>query len=104
MKISIHDFLLPHHGAFVNGGKILEICMLAANIMNKQSWIADQDVLSDWGFGVRLTSSHCFQKCHLGLRTRHIVWPDHGREKWTRDLTLALLGAPVGRRSNFFTD
>jgi hypothetical protein len=47
-----------------------QIWMLAENILNNQLWTADQGGPPTWGFGMRLTTSHCknifVQKYHIG--------------------------------------
>ena len=68
-----------------DGGVSLQIWRLAGNILNKQSWTADQEWSSSLGFGVRLTTSHC--KNHLRSETSHraskldweLLWMRH----WT---------------------
>ena len=69
----VRGFLSPRHGAsplVPDGGVGLQIWMLVANILNKQSWTADQEWFSSLGFGLRLTTSQCknifVQKHHTG--------------------------------------
>ena len=52
-----------------DGGVGLQIWRLAANILDKQSWTADQERSSSLGFWVRLTTSHC--KNHLCSEMSH---------------------------------
>ena len=54
---------------FADGGVGHRIWRLAANILNKQSWISTRSGPPDWGIGVRLTCSHC--KNHLTSETSH---------------------------------
>ena len=53
IKASIRGFLLPGHGAsprVADGGVGLQLCRLAANMSNKQSWAADQERSSSLRF------------------------------------------------------
>ena len=45
-----------------DGGVGLQIWRLSANILNKQSWTADQEWSTSWGFGARLTTLHSKNK------------------------------------------
>jgi hypothetical protein len=56
------------------GGDALQVWRVAANMLNKQSRMADKEWSSSWGLGVELTSSHLKNKLvkrdHKNLSTR----------------------------------
>jgi hypothetical protein len=72
-----------------DGGNGLQIWRVAANILNKQSWIADKGWSSSLGLGVGLTTPHrkiiiLLRKFTRSLGNGLILWiMDLSKRKWT---------------------
>jgi hypothetical protein len=81
MDVHLIDKCLVNHlwvPAIKDGadGAVGQIWRLAANILKKQSWKPTKSGPPAWGFGMRLTTSHCinilFRNITQGLGRAHV--------------------------------